>query len=170
MNGLFSVAQVNALHSKVVSASLGQVAQEEHLDVVLIQEPPPQLVMENYILPIFRIASATPSPAHSVIMYRTTLGCTSCDFLGSQVCSIQMPSRGSSLVIISAYILHTSGEGVNQLSNAIAKASAMSPFVFVGMNSNGHSPLWGAEGTKLDRIVESVEEALCEGGLLVLNN
>ena len=73
-------------------------------------------------------------------------------------------------MFISAYIRHTSGEGVNQLSNAIAKASAMSPFVFVGMDSNGHSPLWGPEGTKLDRIGESVEEALCEGGLLVLNS
>ena len=73
-------------------------------------------------------------------------------------------------MFISAYIRHTSGEGVNQLSNAIAKASTMSPFVFVGMDSNGHSPLWGPEGTKLDRIGESVEEALCEGGLLVLNS
>ena len=46
----------------------------------------------------------------------------------------------------------------------------MSPFVFVRMDSNGHSPLWGLEGTKLDRIGESVEEALCKGGLLVLNS
>ena len=138
--------------------------------MVLIQEPPPQLVMENHIWPGFRTAFATPSPAHSLIMYRTTLGCTSCDFLGSWVCSIQMPFRGSSLVLISAYIRHTSGKGVNQLSNAIAQASPMSPFVFVGMESNGHSPLWGPEGTKLNRIGESLEEALCEGGLLVLNN
>ena len=93
-----------------------------------------------------------------------------CDFLGSQVCGIQMLFQGSPLMFISAYIHHTSGKGVNQLSNAIAKASAMSPFVFVGMDSNGHSLLWGLEGTKLDRIGESVEEALCEGGLLVLNS
>ena len=72
-------------------------------------------------------------------------------------------------MFVLVYIRHTSGEGVNQLSNAIAKASVMSPFVFVGMNSNGHSLLWGPEGTKLDRTGEPVEEALCEGGLLVLN-
>ena len=36
----------------------------------------------------FRIALATPSPSHSVIMYRATLGCTSCDFLGSPLCAI----------------------------------------------------------------------------------
>ena len=46
----------------------------------------------------------------------------------------------------------------------------MLPFVFVGMVSNGRSPLWGLEETKLDRIGESVEEALCEGGLFVSNN
>ena len=118
----------------------------------------------------FSIAFVIPSPAHSVIMYRATLGCTSCDFLGLRVCGIQMLFRASSLVIISAYICHTSGEGVNQLSNTLAKASTMTAFVFVGMDSNGHSPLWGPEGTKLDRIGESVEEVLCEGGSLVLNN
>ena len=117
--------------------------------------------MENHIWPGFRIVFATP-PAHSVIMYRKILGCTSCGILGSRVCGIQMPFRGSSLVLISAYIRHTSGKEVNQLSNAIAKASTMSPFVFVGMDYNGHSLLWGPEGTKLDRIGESVEEALCE--------
>ena len=73
-------------------------------------------------------------------------------------------------MFISAYICHTSGEGVNQLSNAIAKASTMLPFVFVGMDSNGHSPLWGPEETKLDKIGESVKEGLCDGGLLVLNS
>ena len=129
MNGVFRVAQVNARHSKAVWASLGQAALEEHLDVVLIQEPPPQSVMENNLWPGFRIAVATPSPAHSVIMFRSTLGCSSCNFLGPWVCGVQMPFRGSSLVLISAYIRHTSGEGVSQLSNAIAKASEMSPFV-----------------------------------------
>ena len=91
MNGLFKVAQVNTRHSKAIWASLGQAAQEEHLDVVLIQEPPLQLVMENNIWLGFRIAFVTLSPANSVIMYRSTLGCTSCDFLGSRVCGIQIP-------------------------------------------------------------------------------
>ena len=157
-------------HSKAVWASLDQTVRLEDLDVVLIQEPPPYLEMMNHLWPGFRIALAAPSPAHAVIMYKENLGCTQCSFDGSRVCGIQMPFRGTFLTFISAYIRHTSGEGIVQLSNALAKASAMSPFVFVGMDSNGHSPLWGPAGTKLDRIGESVEEALCERGLLVLND
>ena len=46
----------------------------------------------------------------------------------------------------------------------------MSSFIFVGLDSNGHSPLWGPEGSKVDKIGEMVEGVLCEGGLLVLNS
>lgn len=51
MNAFFKVAQLNVCHSRVVWASLGQAVQEEHLDAVLIQEPPPQLVMESHTWP-----------------------------------------------------------------------------------------------------------------------
>ena len=74
------------------------------------------------------------------------------------------------LIVISAYIRHTTGDGADQLSRALAGASEMSSFVFVGLDSNGHSPLWVPVGSKVDKIGEMVEGVLCEGGLLVLNS
>ena len=74
------------------------------------------------------------------------------------------------LIVISAYIRHTTGDGADQLSRALTRASEMSSFIFVGLDSNGHSPLWGPEGSKVDKIGEMVEGVLCEGGLLVLNS
>ena len=40
----------------------------------------------------------------------------------------------------------------------------------MGLDSNGHSPLWGPVGSKVDKIGEMVEGVLCGGGLLVLNS
>ena len=87
MKALFRAAQLNVHHSKAVSASLGQAAQEEHFDVVLIQEPPPWSMMERYIWPGFIIALATPSSLRSVIIYRATLGYMGCNFLVLWVCN-----------------------------------------------------------------------------------
>ena len=74
------------------------------------------------------------------------------------------------LIVISAYIRHTTGDGVDQLPRALTRASDLSSFIFVGLDSNGHSPLWGPVGSKVDKIGEMVEEVLCGGGLLVLNS
>ena len=74
------------------------------------------------------------------------------------------------LIVISAYIRHTTGDGADQLSRALTRASELSSFIFVGLDSNGHSPLWGPVGSKVDKIGEMVEGVLCGGGLLVLNS
>ena len=74
------------------------------------------------------------------------------------------------LIVISAYFRHTTGNGADQLSRALAHASEMLSFIFAGLDSNGHSPLWGPAGSKVDKIGEMVERVLCGGGLLVLNS
>ena len=78
--------------------------------------------------------------------------------------------RGLKLIVISAYIRHTNGVGADELSRARARASEISDFVFLGTDSNGHSPLWGPKKTKLDSVGRLVEGVLSEGNLLVLNN
>ena len=40
----------------------------------------------------------------------------------------------------------------------------------VGMDSNGHSPLWGPKSVKQDQLGRRVEDALAEGNMLVLNH
>ena len=78
--------------------------------------------------------------------------------------------RGLKLIVISAYLRHTNGEGAEELTRAIARASELSDFVFLGMDSNGHSPLWGPRNTELDVVGRLVEGVLSEGNLLVLNS
>ena len=70
----------------------------------------------------------------------------------------------------STYIRHTTRDGADKLSRDLTCASELSPFIFVGLDSNGHYPLWGPMGSKVDKIGEMVEGMLCGWGLLVLNS
>lgn len=72
-----------------------------------------------------------------------------CGFEGDCVCGVKVRFRGLPLTILSAYIRYETGDGADQLSKALAAAQSLSPFVYVGMDANGKSPLWGP-GVKID--------------------
>ena len=73
------------------------------------------------------------------------------------------------MVVVSTYICHTIGEGLDELSRALAQASRVSDFIFLRVDSNGHSPTWGSQGTRLEVVGQKVEGVLSESNLLVLN-
>ena len=79
-------------------------------------------------------------------------------------------SRGLKLALVSAYIRHTNGEGAGELSRALAQATEISDSVFLGMDSNGHSPSWGPRTTDLNPVGRIVEGVLAESNLLVVNS
>ena len=157
-------------HSETVWVATARAAKERCLDLILIQEPPHRSTWERCEWEGYRLVTAKAEASHALIMIRDTLPYTQCQFPGARVCGVRVTYRGTPLVIISAYIRHTTGDGTDQLSRALALASAMSPLVYTGLDANGHSPLWGPPGTRVDRVGEMVEGALSEGNLLVLNS
>ena len=166
----FRIGQLNVRGSIPVWTNLERIAEELGLEVVLIQDPPPVHCMDSHPWGSFtRILPGDPSPK-AMIMVKTTLGFRPCGFEGARVCGATVIFRGDPLVLVSAYIRHTTGEGADALATAVRRAHELSPFIYVGMDGNGHSPLWGPVGTRLDRVEEAVEGVLCEGGLWVVNS
>ena len=104
------------------------------------------------------------------ILVKNSLSFSPCGFEGARVCGATVQFRGEPLVLVSAYIRHTTAEGATDLSSALNRARTFSPFVYVGLDSNGHSPLWGPADTRLDRVGEIVEGVLCEGSVWVVNS
>ena len=152
----FRVGQLNTRHSNPVWATLEQMAREEDLDMVLVQEPPLFIHGESKWKG-YRLTHASRSPSHVFIMFKENLECSPCNFEGSRVCRVQVGYRGMKLIVISAYIRHTIGDGADQVSRALTRASELSSFIFVGLDSNGHSPLWGPTESKVHRIGETVQ-------------
>ena len=166
----FHIGQLNVRRSMPVWTNLERVAEEQGLEVVLIQDPPPAHCMEGNRWGNFTMILPGDSPPQAMIMVRNTLSFSRCRFGGARVCGVTVKFRGEPLVVISAYIRHTSAEGADALANTVREAHRISPFIYVGMDSNGHSPLWGPAGTRVDHVGEVVESVLCEGGLWVVNS
>ena len=61
------------------------------------------------------------------------------------------------------------GDGAKKLSKGLAATQSFFPFVYVGMDANGKSPLW-VPRVETDRVGEIVEGFFSKGGLLVLNS
>ena len=166
----FSIGQLNVRGSVPVWTNLERVAEEQGLDVVLIQDPPPVHCMENNGWGNFTmIRPRDPSP-QTIIMIKNTLSFSPCGFDSARVCGVTVRFRGEPLVLASAYIRHSTAEGADALASAVRKARTISPFIYVGLDSNGHSPLWGPATTRIDHVGEVVESVLCEGGLWVVNS
>ena len=111
------------------------------------------------------ILPGDPSP-QAIILARNTLSFSPSGFEGTHVCGITVKFWGEPLVLVSVYIHHTSAEGTGALANAVRKARTISPFIYVGMDSNGHSPLWGPASTMVDHVGEAIESVLCKGGVM----
>ena len=141
---------------------------ENKVDVFLIQDPPKDANRHRwggYTLVLPRVAEPLVA-----ILIRTGIRFWLEGEGSRRVMWTSLFFRGLKLIVISAYICHTNGVGADELSRAIARASEISDFVFLGTDSNGHSPLWGPKKTKLDCVGRLVEGVLSEGNLLVLNN
>ena len=155
---------------QLVSKYLERVVEEQGLDVVLIQDPPPVHCMEKNGWGNFTMICPSDRSPLAVIMIKNTLSFSPCGFESARVCGVTVQFRGEPLVLVSAYIRHSTAEGADALADAVRRARAISPFIYAGLDSNGHSPLWSPADTKLDHVGEVVEGVLCEGGLWVVNS
>ena len=115
----FHIGQLNVRSSMPVWTNLERVAEEQRLEVVLIQDPPPVHCMEGNRWENFTMILPADFPPQAMIMIRNTLSFSPCRFGGARVCGVTVKFRGEPLVLASAYIRHTSVEGADALATAV---------------------------------------------------
>ena len=162
-----TVVQLNTRASSTVWELLGVTVRQMAADIVLVQDPPRNckwacfwgysIVTPTDVLPQVAILIRQNIP------FRPVLG------WGPRVVGLTIERAGDVFAVLSAYIRHTSGLGVEDLSRALYHVADVTPHVLLGADCNGHSPLWGPRGTVVNKVGSMVEEVLGEGGLLVLN-
>ena len=168
------VGQINARHSNITWALLERAilsnSYKEGLDVLLVQEPPLLALSEEGRWRGFQSFVAKGNNPLTMIMVRMGLEASQVDIQGDRVCGAEVKLKVGSILLFSAYIRYGNGEGADLLGRALTKSQELTPLRLVGMDSNGHSPLWGPEKVELDKVGELVEDVLGEGDLLVVNH
>ena len=125
---------------------------ERKMDILLIQEPPLALVRREWSFPSYRIYIASGPNPLTAIMVHVSLSSHLVDLEGDRVCGAVVTTQVGNLWVFSAYIRYLMGVGLDQLSCGLELAALASRLRFVGMDSNGHSPLWGPNTVQLDRV------------------
>ena len=74
-------------------------------------------------------------------MVHVSLSSRSVDLEGDWVCGVVVSTKLGNFWVFSAYIRYLMGVGLDQLSYGLELVASSSRLRFVGMDSNGHSPL-----------------------------
>ena len=164
------IGQLNARHSPPVLEIMGRIFHKRKFDILLIQEPPLALVRREWTLPGYRIYLASGSNPQAAIIVHGSICSQAINTVGDRMCGIIVSTSVGKLWVFSSYIQHCTGLGLDQLSTELEIAASSSRFRFIGMDSNGHSPLWGPNTVRLDRVGLMVEETLTSTDMLVLND
>ena len=142
-------------------------------DIFLLQDLPTSVRRGGLGFPGFRmfLARSRVSAAPEVgIMIRESIACREIRPFGSRVVGLEVPSPHGVLRLFSAYVQHTTGVGTQELELALRWALSKGGQVIVGMDSNGHSPLWGPPLTTPNPVGETLEHLFLGLGLDVAND
>ena len=151
LHGL-NILQTNMRHCTTGYLLLTQLLNERRFDIILIQDPPPQLTNQHKCPPGFRVLKpASNSPPStpttedplSLILNKNNIPVRSFPLPSNRFCGAFVSTRLGTLGLVSAYLpLHASVE-LSHLSTVLDTIRHTTPLYLIGGDFNGHSRWWG---------------------------
>ena len=142
-------------------------------DVVLIQDPPSSVMRGKNIFRGYR-AICAPGRGEGLgqvaILIKNSLKFRRLRPFGPRVVAVEVISTDGPFIVLSAYLRHSSGEGLGDLEAAIRWAKGRCPRVLLGLDANGHSPWWGPSSVRTNPVGAMLEELIVTLDLEVLND
>ena len=139
-------------------------------DVILLQDPPASVRRGANVFRGYRpIFARGLGPCAAAILIRDSIRFRPLRQFGPRVVVAAVEGEDGPIAFISAYIRHSTGEGLEDLSAAIRHARARCPRVIVGMDGNGHSAWWGPEHIETNHVGREIEDLILELDLTVSN-
>ena len=173
------ILQLNMRHSSYSLDLLIQFLQTDRHDIVLIQDPPAALQSGRRSLPGYEVFLSrpcswqpnNPSARRSLtaILARTSLRSQPCPGTFRRACGILVETRQGTVALLSAYIRHLRGEGLEDLSTLVDRTRPLTPFVAIGADVNGHSAWWGPPQLPSNVNGQLVEDFILSQSLEVMN-
>ena len=142
-------------------------------DILLVQDPPSSVMGGKNIFSGYRIVKA-PGQGQGLgkvaIAFRTSLRCRGLRPFGPRVVLVEVAGTNGPIILISAYIRYSSGEGLEDLEAALRWAKGRCPRVLLGLDGNGHSPWWGPSTVVTNPVGSMLEDFIVDHDLEVLND
>ena len=179
LSSALRILQLNMRHSSYSLDLLLQFLQTNRHDIVLIQDPPVALQSGRRSLPGYEVFLSRPcswqpnNPAArrslTAVLVRTSLRSQPCPGNFRRACGILVETRQGKVALISAYIRHLRGEGLEDLSTLVDRTRTLTPFVAIGADVNGHSAWWGPRHLPSNATGQLVEDFILSQSLEVVN-
>ena len=177
LHGL-NILQTNMRHCTTGYLLLTQLLNERHFDIILIQDPPPQLTNQHKCPPGFRVlklalnsppsALATEDPL-SLILIKNNIPVRSFPLPSNRFCGAFVSTRLGTLGLVSAYLpLHASVE-LSHLSTVLDTMRHTTPLYLIGGDFNGHSRWWGPPSQHTNSNGALIEDFILDNQLIVQN-
>ena len=142
--------QLNMRRSSLSLHLLIEFLHDHSVDVVLLQDICADLIVQSFrisgysvFLPSRRGGGFHDSLPLVAVLVRDSLHARPIPFENQRMCGVYLSSSLGLLACVSAYIHYCHGRGLSSLSSMLTSIKAVTPLVFLGADSNGHSPWWG---------------------------
>ena len=149
------------------------IEQRTFPDIILVQDPPSSVMGGKNIFSGYRIVRA-PGRGQGLgkvaIAFRASLRCRGLRPFGPRVALLELAGTDGPIILISAYIRYSSGEGLGDLEAALRWAKGRCPRVLLGLDGNGHSPWWGPATVTTNPVGAMLEDFIVDHDLEVLND
>ena len=165
------VLQVNLRHSSLSLHTVLEFSRRHRVAALLLQDIPHQLrVGSDLYFGYRRFLSHHADALTTAILLRRDLQGRVLECPSDRVTGVVVRTSFGDLGLLSGYIQPHTGRGLSDLQAAMAVIRRQTPRFLLGLDGNGHSPVWGPVGTSRNRQGIILEDFFVLERLHILNS
>ena len=107
---------------------------------------------------------------HVAILVKNSLQFRRLRPFGPRVVAVEVVGIDGPIIVMSAYLRHSSGEGLDELETAVRWAKGRCPRILLGLDANGHSPWWGPSSVRTNPVGAMLEDLIVRLDMEILND
>ena len=165
------VLQVNLRHSSLSLQTVIEFSRRHRVVALLLQDIPHSLMVgSDLYFGYRRFLSHSSDTLTTAILLRRDLQGRVLECPSDRVTGVVVRTSLGELGLLTGYIQPHTGRGLSDLQAALAVVRRQTPRFLLGLDGNGHSPMWGPVGTSRNRQGSLLEDFFVLERLQILNS
>ena len=167
------VLHLNLRRSFISLQIVTDYARTHDIDVLLLQDIPSALLTPQVTFCGFQkflSVGHCDSTKTTAVLVARGLSAWNLGLSSPRVTGVMLSWGARWVGLLSTYIQSSTAMGLPDLYQATSEALSISPWLFIGMDSNGHSPSWGPDIVRCNHVGHQIEEFTIKNKLQILND